>query len=70
MKIQLYQYMRQNEVQIPKPSKNEKKKKTLSRKSYYSVPAHPDFCSITDLSFLLSALLHCKNYKANHQITI
>lgn len=27
MKIQLYQYMRQNEVQIPKPSKNEKKKK-------------------------------------------
>lgn len=48
-----------------------KKKKKLSRKSYYSVPAHPNFCSITDLlSFLLSALLHCKNYEANHQITI
>lgn len=28
MKTQLYQYMRQNEVQIPKPSKNEKKHKT------------------------------------------
>lgn len=27
MKIQLYQYMRQNEVQIPKPSKNGKKQK-------------------------------------------
>lgn len=27
MKIQLYQYMRQNEVQIPKPSKNKTKKK-------------------------------------------
>lgn len=29
MKIQLYQYMRQNEVQIPKPSKNEKKKQPI-----------------------------------------
>lgn len=51
--------------------KTEKNKNKLSWKSYYSVPAHPNFCSITDLlTFLLSALLHCKNYEANHQITI
>lgn len=62
--------MRHNEVQIPKPSKKEKKNLSRIITLFSSCP--PKFLHYHRLavSFLFSALLHCRYYEANRQVTI